>query len=169
MKKKIIQVVIVAIIALILLVAYLNIPDSNEITNNTVSYPLFSDLEQTSYKNSTLWNIVNASLELNKTFYSSDSEISDIVEWYENKENIEEYEIIDGGSRGISTTNIDPYNISYGYVKIHKNNKTEGLFLFAIKSIKEMNIEKENLIGIATGPWDLIKNCKKIGNFTSLE
>lgn len=106
---------------------------------------------------------------MNRIFYVTDSDISDIVEWYENKENIGEYEILNGGSSGVSITNIDLYNISYGYVKLHKDNKTEGLFVFAIKSTEEMDLEKENLMGIATGPWNIIKTCEKTGNFTSPE
>ena len=168
MDKNITRIVMGLIIAFILLSAFLITNSSNESINKNTPYPLFPDLELATYTNSTIWEIVNVSSQLNKTFYAADSEISDIVEWYENSENIEEYEIIDGGSSGISTTNIDINNISYGYVKLHKNNKTEGLFLFAIKSIDEMNLEKENLIGIATGPWDIIKTCEKTGNFTEL-
>ncbi len=135
--------------------------------NTTVSYPLFPDVEQTSYKNETIWDIMNVSSNLNKTLYVTNSEISNIVSWYENKENIDEYEILDGGSSGIYLTNIDPNNVTYGYAKIHKENKTEGLFVFIIKALEEMQLEKEKLMGIAEGPWDLIKNCEKTRNFTS--
>ncbi len=168
MNKKILNLIIVCFVIIIIILAVFTLNNTDQDIEPVVSYPLYPDAEETTYQNDTIWNIVNASSELNKTLYITDLKISDIIKWYENKANIGEYEILDGGSNGISITNIDPNNVSYGYVKLHKNNKTEGLFVFVIKSLEEMNLEKENLIGIATGPWNLIKTCEKTGNFTSL-
>ena len=172
MNKNILRVIIGFFIVIILVSAFLITRDPSQNVKpvkTSIFYPLFTDLEETTYENDTIWNVVNASSEMNKTFYITDSKITDIIEWYENKANIGKYKILDGGSSGISTTNIDPNNVSYGYVKLHKNNKTEGLFVFVIKSLERINLEKENLMGIATGPWNVIKTCEKIGNFTSLK
>jgi len=168
MNKRIVNMITGCFIASIFILAGCTSNDSNQDTKSNISYPLFPNAEQTTYKNDTLWTIMNVSSELNKTFYVTDSEISDIIDWYETRENIDEYEILDGGASGMSTTNIDVNNISYGYVKVHKNNKTEGLFVFVIKSLEEMQLEKENLMGIVIGPWNLIDICEKTGNITEL-
>jgi len=169
MNKKIVNMITGCFIASIFILSGCTSNDSNQDIKSDNSYPLFPNAKQTTYENDTIWNIMNVSSELNKTFYVTDSEISDIIDWYETRENIEEYEILDGGSSGISITNIDVNNVSYGYAKVHKNNKTKGLFVFVIKSLEEMQLEKENLMGIAIGPWDLIDVCEKTGNFTSLK
>jgi hypothetical protein len=169
MNKRLLDLVIVCSILLISALAGCISIDPDEDTTPNVPYPLFSNAQETSYKNDTICNILNVSSDLNKTFYVTDSNILDIVNWYENKENLGDYTLLDGGRTGISTTNIDPNNISYGFVQVHKNNKTQGLFIFIIKGLEEMNLEKENLMGVVTGHWDLIKACEKTGNFTSLK
>ena len=169
MNKKIMNTITGCFIVTILILSGCTTKDTNQETEQETPYPLFSYAKKTTYQNETIWATLNVSSELNKTFYMTDSEIESIVNWYENKEHIGDYQLQNGGSSGLYLTNIDPENISYGYVKIHKNNKTEGLFVFAVKALEEMNLEKENLLGVATGPWELINNCKKIGNFTELD
>ncbi len=138
-------------------------------TEDKISHPLPGDFQNTTYENETIWKIMNVSSNLNKTYYITEKKITDIVDFYSDDTKNEEYAIKDGGASGLSYTNIDTNNISYGYVKLHKNNKTDGIFIFAIKTMNEMQIEKANLVGIATGPWNLIDKCEKTGNFTQLK
>ncbi len=167
MKNKFLTIISIVILVLTLALSGCYEDKNNQNTNVKITYPLHPNAEETTYKNETIWNIMNVSSELNKTFYVTDTSVSDIVDWYSNKQNIPGYSFLDGGGSIISVEkDIDPNNISYGYVKVHKNNKTEGLFVFIIKGLEEMQLEKENLMGITTGPWNLIDSCGKTGNFT---
>ena len=178
-KEKIVKLIIICFLAFILIasgcITKKEVSDKTQDTPDETpsSYPIYPNVLTTSYTNDSLWTLMNASLELERSFYVTDSEIQDIVDWYLNEENIGEYDIKQGDEHGgasiVSVTNIDPYNASYGHVKLNKNNETEGLFVFIIKALEEMKLEKENLMGIATGPWNLIIVCEKTGNITELK
>ena len=175
LKDKNVKAIIIYFVAMSLMLS--GCITKQETTNNKENekitiFPVYSNATKSTYTNDTLWVIMNVSLDLNRTYYETNTEIEDIIDWYLTEENIGEYNIKKGDEHGgasiISTSNIDPNNASYGYVKLNKNNETEGLFVFIIKGLEEMQLEKKYLMGIATGPWDKIIICEKTGNITEV-
>jgi hypothetical protein len=149
MKRKIISGVF-SLILIIFLLATGCISDNNE---EIPPIPIITYATSANYSNDTLWLEVNVSLSLEREFYVTYSPIETIVSWYENEDNIPGWSI---KSSKVSGSPEDPFNVSYGHVKIQ--NSENGGFIFIKKIEADWHLDGISLIGITNGKWTQIEN-----------
>lgn len=160
MKRKLNKVIVVVLLITILsmsgCMSNKNF-DSENSENSELSIPIYPDATRSSYENDSLWEEMNTSLSLERSFYESNSSIEEIIDWYSNSDNLGNWKL--EYSKKAATTK-DPFNISYGHVKMHYNYEI-GIYVFAIKNNESMGLSSQTLIGIAKGNWSLIEHCDR--------
>jgi hypothetical protein len=101
-----------------------------------------------------LWDGLNVSETLEKTTYLTDITIEEVIEFYSNESNIQNFTI---KSSKVAATPEDPFNVSFGSVKLEYNNT--GIYIVARSLNESLALDAEIIVGFAYGDWIYIEGC----------
>lgn len=162
MDKKVLLIVIIVVFVTILLIAGCTSEDQKTNKNEhdyekiLLSAPIFTNVSTTSYNDESLWAEYNVSTSLNTAFFTSGDTAEEILEWYNEKENIVNWTV---NRSGIFSKAENPTVVSFGYLKLKSEDNLTGVYIFVKKIDETIDINDESLIGLAEGDWNLIYGC----------
>jgi len=117
----------------------------------TISIPVYPDAQST-YFSDEVWADMGVPSDVDRQAYIASAIIDEVSEWY--KKQIAEWTVIDEGF--LSDEN---QNFRLQYLLLKKDD--QGIYMFIMKDPHIPEPDKI-VIGIASGPWELLKDCQPV-------